>query len=55
MRLPNPDMAIVDEAGGPERFYAQLGFERTGVIDDDGEVWASASLGEIVRRVRGAS
>ena len=48
------DVSFVDEPGGPERFYEQLGFERTGVIDDDGEVWASASLDEIVRRVRGA-
>lgn len=48
------DVSFVDEPGGPERFYVQLGFERTGVIDDDGEVWASASLDEIVRRVRGA-
>ncbi|TDT16685.1 RimJ/RimL family protein N-acetyltransferase [Ilumatobacter fluminis] len=48
------DVSFVDEPGGPERFYAQLGFERTGVIDDDGEVWASANLDEIVRRVRGA-
>ncbi|MAT03596.1 MAG: hypothetical protein CL424_00910 [Acidimicrobiaceae bacterium] len=48
------DVSFVDEPGGPERFYAQLGFERTGVIDDDGEVWASASLDEIRRRVRAA-
>ena len=45
------DVSFVDEPGGPERFYAQLGFERTGVIDDDGEVWARASLAEIRRRV----
>lgn len=45
------DVSFVDEPGGPEAFYTQLGFERTGVIDDDGEVWARASLAEIVRRV----
>ncbi|MEZ5297929.1 MAG: GNAT family N-acetyltransferase [Ilumatobacteraceae bacterium] len=48
------DVSFVDEPGGPERFYAQLGFERTGVIDDDGEVWATATLDEIRRRVHGA-
>lgn len=46
------DVSFVDEPGGPEAFYAQLGFERTGVIDADGEVWARASLAEIVQRVR---
>jgi RimJ/RimL family protein N-acetyltransferase len=48
------DVSFVDEPGGPERFYTQLGFERTGVIDDDGEVWARATLAEIRRSVRGA-
>lgn len=47
------DVSFVDEPGGPEAFYAQLGFERTGLIDD-GEVWARASLGEILQRARGA-
>lgn len=44
------DVSFVDEPGGPELFYVQLGFERTGVIDDDGEVWARASLAEIAAR-----
>ena len=48
------DVSFVDEPGGPERFYTQLGFERTGISDDDGEVWARATLAEIRRSVRGA-
>ena len=31
--------------GGPEGFYAALGFVPTGTVDDDGEVLASLSLG----------
>lgn len=48
------DVSFVDEPGGPEAFYEQLGFERTGVIDDDGEIWARARLDRIVECVRGA-
>lgn len=43
------DVSFVDEPGGPEEFYRMLGFERTGLIAD-GEVWARATLDEIVRR-----
>lgn len=45
------EVSFVDEDGGPEAFYDQLGFERTGLIDDDGEIWARARLDRIVRRV----
>ena len=48
------DVSFVDEIDGPEAFYAQLGFERTGFIDEDGEVWARASLAGIVERLRAA-
>ena len=44
------DVSFVDEPDGPEAFYAQLGFERTGNVDD-GEVEARAALREIVRRL----
>ncbi len=44
------EVSFVDEPDGPERFYAQLGFERTGDVDD-GEVVARADLAEIVRRL----
>ena len=47
------DVGFVDEADGPEAFYAELGFERT-FIADDGEVWARASLDAIVERLRAA-
>jgi diamine N-acetyltransferase len=43
------DVSFVDEPGGPEAFYTQLGFERTGLIED-GEVVARAKLSEILRR-----
>jgi RimJ/RimL family protein N-acetyltransferase len=46
------DVSFVDEPGGPEAFYVQLGFRRTGVVDDDGEVWARAGLEDILRRLR---
>ena len=42
------DVSYVDEPGGPEAFYRMLGFEPTGLIED-GEVWARASLSDIVR------
>lgn len=45
------DLSFVDEPGGPEAFYRELGFERTGVIEH-GEVWVRARLDEIVRRLR---
>lgn len=43
------DVSYVDEPGGPEAFYRMLGFEPTGLIED-GEVWARATLDEILRR-----
>lgn len=49
------DVSFVDEPGGPESFYVQLGFERTGEIDDDGETWARADLAEIGRRLADVS
>jgi len=48
------DVSFVDEPGGPERFYAQLGFERTGAVDANGEIWARVALDELRRRVPGA-
>lgn len=48
------EVSFVDEPDGPEAFYAQLGFERTGEVDDDGEVLARADLAGIVRRLGGA-
>lgn len=43
------DVSFVDEPGGPESFYVPLGFERTGIVDDDGEVRARALLADLVR------
>ena len=47
------EVSFVDEPGGPEAFYIQLGFERTGLIEA-GEAWARASLAEILRRAPSA-
>lgn len=47
------DVSFVDEPGGPEQFYRALGFEPTGTITND-EVWARASLAEILRHDPGA-
>jgi GNAT superfamily N-acetyltransferase len=43
------DVRFVEEPGGPEHFYATLGFERTGRIDGD-QVWATASLTTIIEQ-----
>lgn len=45
------DVRFIDEVDGPEAFYAELGFVRTGRVDDDGNVWARAILSEIVERL----
>ena len=38
------EVGFVDEAGGPESYYTELGFTRTGRVDADGQVWAKADL-----------
>ena len=43
------EVSFVDEPGGPERFYRQLGFLPTGMIDG-GEKWARAQLETVVER-----
>jgi RimJ/RimL family protein N-acetyltransferase len=43
------ELSFVDEPGGPEPFYAALGFDRTGAIED-GEVVAAADLATIIER-----
>lgn len=43
------ELSFVDRPGGPEAFYAALGFERTGRIED-GEVVAAADLATVIER-----
>lgn len=44
------EVSFVDELDGPELFYAELGFERTGDMED-GEVSARADLRTIIERL----
>ena len=43
------EVSFVDEPGGPERFYRDLGFAPTGVVKN-GETWAVARLIDVVER-----
>lgn len=43
------EVSFVDEPGGPERFYRQLGFVPTGKVER-GEKWARAPLATVVER-----
>lgn len=43
------ELSFHDARGGPEPFYIELGFERTGRVDD-GEVVARAALTTILDR-----
>ena len=45
------DVTFVDEPGGPEVFYARLGFVRTGAVEPNGEVRSRVATAEVVRRV----
>lgn len=44
------EAAFVDEPGGPEVFYARLGFRRTGEIDGTGQVVTRAATAELAPR-----
>lgn len=48
---PLLDASFVDEPGGPEVFYARLGFERTGLVGPDGQVECRAATADLVLRV----
>ena len=48
---PLLEAAFVDEPGGPEVFYARLGFARTGAVDPNGEVRSRVATAEVARRV----
>lgn len=45
------EATFVDEPGGPEVFYARLGFTRTGEREPNGELRCRADLDDIIRRV----
>lgn len=44
------EATFVDEPGGPEVFYARLGFRRTGELDARGEVRCVVATAEVLRR-----
>lgn len=44
------DASFVDEPGGPEVFYGQLGFRRTGDVDADGELACRVRTAELARQ-----
>jgi RimJ/RimL family protein N-acetyltransferase len=46
------DVRFIDEFDGPEAFYAEFGFTRTGRVDADGTVWSRANLEGILDRLR---
>lgn len=52
--VPAIDASFVDEPGGPEVFYARLGFRRIGAVDADGEVCYRALTTDVVERVEGS-
>lgn len=45
------EVSFVDEPGGPERFYRELGFVPTGLVEH-GEKWSRAPLTTVVERSR---
>lgn len=45
------EASFVDEPGGPEVFYARLGFRRTGAVEPNGEITCRVAASEVIRRV----